>query len=154
MSKNKNNSNPAKHVDIENLFKNLKEKDKLTSSVATKPQNVDEVANKWVLNNKIMELFADKIKDDGELKGKYALALIIILIIQLLLLNIWFVLKGAGVLTFSDSTFNIFITGGLAEIFVLIRFIVKYLFNDNLTELLKLVIRMSNLEKNKKNKKQ
>lgn len=154
MSKNKSNSNPAKHVDIENLFKNLKEKDKLTSSVATKPQNVDEVANKWVLNNKIMELFADKIKDDGELKGKYALALIIILIIQLLLLNIWFVLKGAGVLTFSDSTFNIFITGGLAEIFVLIRLIVKYLFNDNLTELLKLVIRMSNLEKNKKNKKQ
>ena len=154
MSKNKSNSNPAKHVDIENLFKNLKEKDKLTSSVATKPQNVDEVANKWVLNNKIMELFADKIKDDGELKGKYALALIIILIIQLLLLNIWFVLKGAGVLTLSDSTFNIFITGGLAEIFVLIRLIVKYLFNDNLTELLKLVIRMSNLEKNKKNKKQ
>lgn len=154
MSKNKSNLNPAKHEDIERLFINLKDKDKLTSSVATKPQNIDEVANKWVLNNKIMELFADKIKDDGELKGKYALALIIILIIQLLLLNIWFVLKGAGVLTFSDSTFNIFITGGLAEIFVLIRLIVKYLFNDNLTELLKLVIRMSNLEKNKKNKKQ
>lgn len=56
-----------------------------------------------------------------------------------------FILKGCGVLSYSDSTFNIFISGGIAEVFVLVRVIVKYLFKDNLTNALNTI-----LENNKK----
>ena len=72
------------------------------------------------------------------------MALIILLIVMVIALNVWFVLKGIGILNFSDSTFNIFITGGLAEIFVLVKIIVTYLFNDNLTDLLKLILDRNN----------
>ena len=59
-----------------------------------------------------------------------------------------FVLKGCNVLDYSDSTFNLFITGGIAEVFTLIMVIVKYLFNDNLTEALKIILTNNNQVKN------
>lgn len=157
MSHQKDKINPAKQEkkieEINNLFKNLKDKDKLTSSVNAKPQTVDEVANKWEMNKKIMDLFAKKIEKDTVLKSKYAVILIKLLVLQLALLNVWFVLKGMGKISFADTTFNIFITGGLAEIFILIRIIVKYLFSDNLSDLLKVIIRLNNMGNNKKNNK-
>ena len=107
-------------------------------------KTIDERTEKWNLNSKIADLFEIKIDSDTKLKRRYAMALIVLLIITILLLNVWFLLKGLGILNFSDSTFNIFITGGLAEIFVLIKIIVKYLFNDNLTELLKLILDRTN----------
>lgn len=45
---------------------------------------------------------------------------------------------------YSDTTFNIFITGGIAEIFVLVRIIVKYLFKDNLTNALNIILENNN----------
>ena len=143
---------PAMHQreELFKLFNNLNEKDRMIKSINAEPQTVDEVANKWKINNKIMNLFVNKIEQDTKLKSKYAICLIIILSIQLILLNTWFALMGIGVIKFANSTFNIFITGGLAEVFVLVRVIVKYLFNDNLSDLLKLVIRTSNYTNNKK----
>lgn len=115
---------------------------------------IDETSEKWNLNSKITNLFETKIESDTKLKRRYAMALIILLILTIVALNTWFVLKGLGILNFSDTTFNLFITGGLAEIFVLIKIIVKYLFDDNLTELLKLILDRNNKEiKNKKFKK-
>lgn len=116
----------------------------------TKP--IDEVTKKWNMNERITSLFADKIENDTELKGKYAVILIGILIFQLICLNTIFILKGCNVLSFSETTFNIFITGGIAEIFILVRIIVKYLFNDNLTELLKIILRANNNSYYKDNK--
>ena len=59
-------------------------------------------------------------------------------------------------LIYSDSTFNIFITGGIAEVFVLVRVIVKYLFKDNLTNALNIILENNNQvkyhKKNNKNK--
>lgn len=155
----KNNPAEITNNDILKIFDNLKDKDKFEKSTKSEPQTVDEIANKWQINNKIMNLFADKIGEDTKLKSRYARWLIIILAIQLGVLNLWFLLKGIGIINFANSTFNIFITGGIAEVFLLVRVIVKYLFSDNLSELLKLVIRTSNMNnndkfnKNKQNKK-
>ena len=91
-------------------------------------------------------------------KKKYAIILIVILAIQLLALITIFVLKGYGILIYSDSTFNLFITGGIAEVFVLVRVIVKYLFKDNLTNALNIILENNNKvkdnEKYKNNKSQ
>ena len=139
--------NPAKGTEenlefIMKLFENSKEIKKETNKEANKP--VDELSNTWSLNAKVTELFETKINSDTKLKRRYAMALIILLIVMVIALNVWFVLKGIGILNFSDSTFNIFITGGLAEIFVLVKIIVTYLFNDNLTDLLKLILDRNN----------
>ena len=115
---------------------------------------LSELDNKWNMNNKILELFSTNIEKDQNLKEKYAIALIIILGIQLVALIAIFVLKGCNVLNYSDSTFNIFITGGIAEVFILVRVIVKYLFTDNLTDALKIILESNNkgnLNKNKNN---
>ncbi len=139
--------NPAKGTEenlefIMKLFENSKEIKEETNKEANKP--VDELSNTWSLNAKVTELFETKINSDTKLKRRYAMALIILLIVMVIALNVWFVLKGIGILNFSDSTFNIFITGGLAEIFVLVKIIVTYLFNDNLTDLLKLILDRNN----------
>lgn len=108
----------------------------------TKP--IDEVSKKWDINEKIVELFAQGISKDQELRGKYAQILIIILIIQLLALFIVFILKGCNLLNYSDSTLNIYISGGIAEVFILVRVIVKYLFKDNLTSPLNIILENNN----------
>lgn len=145
MSKN----NPAKGTKdkyeiIMKMFNPDNEVSKINNDEEAKP--IDETSKKWSLNTKVTDLFEEKIKSDTKLKRRYAMALIILLIVMVVALNVWFVLKGLGVLNFSDSTFNLFITGGLAEIFILVRTIVQYLFNDNLTELLKLILDRNNKE--------
>lgn len=119
-------------------------------------KTIDEISKKWNMNEKILELFADNIERDQKLKEKYAIILIIILGIQLVALITIFVLKGCRVLVYSDSTFNLFITGGIAEVFVLVRVIVKYLFKDSLTNALNIILENNNKirdnEKNKNNK--
>lgn len=120
---------------------------------SNKPQKLSEFENKWNMNNKIIELFANNIEKDQELKQKYSSILITILAIQLLALLIIFILKGVGVLSYSDSTFNIFVSGGIAEVFVLVRIIVKYLFKDNLTNALNIILENNNqIKRNKTNK--
>lgn len=156
MSKENIPANSTDRAHVIELFNslNLNEKDRMQKSITTKPQTVDEIANKWKINNKIMTLFAEKIEQDTKLKSRYAIWLIVVLIVQLIALNTWFVLMGLNIIKIENSTFNIFITGGLAEVFILIRVIVKYLFNDNLSELLKLIIRTNSYKssKNKNNK--
>ena len=113
-------------------------------------KDLREFDNKWNMNNKIIELFANNIEKDQSLKGKYAIILIIILVIQLIALFVIFILKGCNVLSYSDTTFNIFITGGIAEVFVLVRVIVKYLFTDNLTSALNIILENNNKTYSKK----
>ena len=149
-----NNKNPAKVTQdkyqklILNMFKNKNEIKNITEDEETKP--IDEVSKKWNMNDRIIGLFANNIEKDQSLKEKYAIILIIILVIQLVALIVVFILKGCGVLIYSDSTFNIFITGGIAEVFVLVRVIVKYLFKDNLTSALNIILENNNKIKQKK----
>lgn len=151
-----NNKNPAKGTEdkyeiILNMFKHKNEIKNIEDDEDTKP--IDEVSKKWNMNEKILELFTDTIQRDQDLKEKYAVILIIILCIQLVALITIFILKGCEVLSYSDSTFNIFISGGIAEVFVLVRVIVKYLFKDNLTSALNTILESNNKIKQTKNSK-
>lgn len=136
---------------ISEMFKKAIEKNDEQEEERNAP--IDEVKKKWDMNDQITKLFANKIKSDTELKSSYAVILVGILVVQLLILDLFFVLKGCNILKFADSTFNIFITGGLAEIYVLVKIIVQYLFNDNLTELLKIILRTNNNNNYRDNKK-
>ncbi len=117
------------------------------NEILDEPNNnktVDEISKKWSMNERILNLFSDNIERDQSLKERYAIILIIILAIQLVALIAIFILKGCSVLVYSDSTFNLFITGGIAEVFVLVRVIVKYLFKDNLTNALNIILENNN----------
>lgn len=142
MMENKNAPFDAKKY-IREIFNTAKEK-KEEAENEERNAPIDEVKKKWDMNDRILKLFVGNIEQDQKLRSKYAIILIIILSVELIALITIFILKGAGKLNYSDSTFNIFISGGIAEIFVLVRLIVKYLFKDNLTEALKIIITMNN----------
>lgn len=108
--------------------------------------------NKWQLYKNLVDLFKDRTENDNNLKKTYSLILVIILGIQLIIMNVIFILKGANVLEFNDTTFNLFITATIAEIFTLVTIIVKYLFTDKLTNLLSDILGDDN-NKNKRNNK-
>lgn len=127
---------------IINMLNSKKDVTKVEEQDNTKA--IDELSKKWNMNDKIIGLFAEGISKDQELRGKYAKILIGILIVQLLALFVVFVLRGCNVLNYSDSTLNIYISGGIAEVFVLVRVIVKYLFKDNLTSSLNIILENNN----------
>lgn len=101
---------------------------------------------------RIIELFERNIEKDQTLWFVYAIILVTILGIELIALVTIFILAGCGILSYSDTALNLFITGGIAEIFVLVKVIVEYLFKDNLTETLKIIITSNNKKNNYKNK--
>ena len=119
----------------------------------SKPQRLSEFDNKWNMNNKIISLFETNIEKDQKLRFVYAIILVSILGIELLALITIFILVGCEVLKYSDIAFNLFITGGIAEVFVLVRVIVKYLFKDNLTNALNIILENNNKSRYKNNKK-
>ena len=142
----KNTNIPAKDAK-ENIRKILDSKDNVSRLDESKNEQyrpINEINKKWDMNDRIIDLFTENIEKDQELRQKYAVILIIILSIELLSLIVIFILKGAGVLNYSDSTLNLFITGGIAEVFVLVRVIVKYLFKDNLTNALNIILENNN----------
>lgn len=150
MGNNKENkTNPANTMDKtkEDLLKIFNSKNKVSKVNTNNSQNVkpiNEINKKWAMNDKIIDIFVKNIDEDQELRKRYATILIIILAIELVALILIFVLKGLDILHYSDTTFNIFITGGIAEIFVLVRIIVKYLFKDNLTNALNIILENNN----------
>lgn len=105
---------------------------------------IDEVEKKWNMNEKIINLFANNMEKDQKLRETYAVILIIILTIMLVALITIFILVGLGILKYSETALNIFVTGGIAEVYVLIRTIVKYLFKDNLTNALTIILENNN----------
>lgn len=108
--------------------------------------------NKWQVYKDLVDVFKERTKNDNELKKKYSKILIGILILQLIVMNLIFILKGLSILNFADTTFNLFITATIAEVFTLVTIIVRYLFTDNLTELLKKLLSDENKD-GKKDKK-
>jgi len=104
------------------------------------------------MNDKIVQLFVDNIGQDQKWRSRYAIILLVILALELIALTTIFILKGVNILNYSDTTFNIFISGGIAEVFILVKVIVEYLFKDNLTEALKIIITMNNNSDDKVNK--
>lgn len=107
----------------------------------------DEARQRYELDSKVINTFIKNAEEDRKLKHTYASKLMNVFCIQLIMYNFIFILVGLKILHFESSTLNIFITGGVVEIIVIIKIIVSYLFKDNVTEALKNV-----LEKNKINK--
>lgn len=147
--KDKKKTNPANNIETtkESIIKIFNLKDQISkvnenNSEDNKP--INELNKKWDMNDRIIDIFIKNIDEDQALRKKYALVLMIILGFELLALIVIFVLKGCNVLHYSDSTFNIFITAGIAEVFVLVRIIVKYLFKDNLTNALNIILENNN----------
>ena len=133
----------------EDIIKMFDSKDRVSKVNEYKSEQIkpiNEINKKWDMNDRIIDLFTENISKDQALREKYAVILIIILSLELIVLIVIFILKGVNVLNYSNSTFNLFITGGLAEVFVLVRLIVQYLFKDNLTNALNII-----LENNKEN---
>lgn len=135
---NAEENNAIKEVD-ENKEKESKEID-LEEFVAR---------NKWQVYRDLVDLFKSRTENDNNLKKQYSKILVWILIIQLVAMNIIFILKGCNKLNFTDTTFNLFITATIAEVFTLVTIIVKYLFTDKLTDLLSGILS----DEDKKNKK-
>lgn len=130
-----------------NIRKILDSKDKISKvneDTNDRIVPINEINKKWDMNDRIIDLFIKNIGTDQSLRQKYAVILIIILAIELIALICIFILKGLNILDYSDSTFNLFITGGIAEVFVLVRVIVKYLFKDNLTNALNIILENNN----------
>jgi hypothetical protein len=149
---NKNKTNPANTMDKtkEDLLRIFNSKNKVSKVNTNNSQDVkpiNEINKKWAMNDKIIDIFVKNIDEDQELRKKYATILIMILAIELVALILIFVLKGLDILHYSDTTFNIFITGGIAEVFILVRIIVKYLFKDNLTNALNIILENNNPSK-------
>lgn len=131
----------------ENIKKIFDSKDKVSKVKEYKNEEmkpINEINKKWDMNDRIIDLFIKNINTDQTLRQKYAVILIKILSIELVALILIFILKGLNILNYSDSTFNLFITGGIAEVFVLVRVIVKYLFKDNLTNALNIILKNNN----------
>ncbi len=131
----------------ENIKRLFDSKDKVSKVNEYKSENIkpiNEINKKWDMNDKIVDLFAENISKDQILRIVYASILMIILGFELFALLVIFILKGLNILNYSDSTFNLFITGGIAEVFILVRVIVKYLFKDNLTNALNIILENNN----------
>lgn len=144
--------NPAKgteeKIQDEILKRISKKKEIKTPRNNQYSSNIDNI---WKINDRIVKLYEDNIVKDREMRQSYAKILFIMLGIELLTLITIFILVGLDILNYSDFAFNLFITGGIAEIFVLIKIIVTYLFKDNLTQALNIILTNNNKFKNKYN---
>lgn len=132
--------------EIDSLFNKSTHHDLEKKDVLDTPTSIDEKVEKWGMYGKIINLCEDDSKDNRKLKSKYGIILLCVLIAQLIIINIFFYLKGIEYLKCSDLVFNYFITGTFIEIISLVIVIVKFLFNDNLGDALKIILSNSKNE--------
>lgn len=147
--------NPAKEtLGKDYVIEFFNKKNEITNSDnVEKSKYIDEITEKWNMNHTILNIFKNKMERDQYLKEKYAIILISILAVELVALIVIFILNGCRVLKYSDATFNLFITGGIAEVFVLVKVIVNYLFKDNLTNALNIILESNNKINSRENNK-
>ena len=129
------NKRPAKGTEdkIEELVKNGKD------TLPEENKKPVDYSNEEI-NGRIVKVYEENAEENKKMRKKYATILIAVLIIELAFLNHIFVDIGMGTLKYSEVTLNIFITGGIAEVFILIRTIIKYLFTDKISESLNIIL--------------
>lgn len=96
--------------------------------------SLDEVEEYLKAKSQVREAFSNNAKTDRTLKIIYGSCLLGILLLQLIAVNVIFILGGLEILKYSSTTFNVFITGSLIEVAVIVRIVVKYLFTDNISK--------------------
>jgi hypothetical protein len=78
---------------------------------------------------------------DREMRRVYANWLMVVMSLQIVLINVIFVLIGLAILKFEQWTANVFITAVFAEISALVLLVVKYLFPATTDKILDLIDR-------------
>ena len=78
----------------------------------------------------VLESWATQKSEERKLRKLYALCFMLILIIQIILLNVVFVLIGRNVLNISEVQFNVFFVSMFGEITAFALIVTKYLFNQ------------------------
>lgn len=122
-------------IKLDNVFDTLNESEIANDKIEYEQvQSVDKIKHYLKTQGKVTDAFTNNAKTDRSLKKIYGGCLLFLLIIQLIAVNVIFVLGGLNILKYSDTTFNIFITGSLIEIAVIVRIVVKYLFTDNISK--------------------
>lgn len=140
---------PAKIDFTEEILSGFTKSKSIEEPKQEESRYVNQISKKWSMNDKIVRLFEANIEKDQKLRNIYGIILIVMLFIELVALTVIFILVGANILEYSEATLNLFITGGIAEVFVLVKLIVKYLFKDNLTNSLNIILENNNTIKNR-----
>jgi hypothetical protein len=78
---------------------------------------------------------------DREMRRVYANWLMVVMSLQIVLINVIFVLIGLAILKFEQWTANVFITAVFAEISAMVLLVVKYLFPATTDKILDLIDR-------------
>ena len=99
----------SRMIEIKNTVLNLEEienddveKVKKNDEKENASVSLDEfiTKNKWMAYKDLLGIFKERSENDNNLKKTYSRILIIILVTQLIVMNVIFILKGAGVLDF------------------------------------------------------
>lgn len=126
--------------EVNEIFDGLDNSKNVTKTyISEKTQSVDTIKNNFKLQNKVVSAHCDNITSDISIKRVYSTILLIILAVQFIVLDLIFIFVGKGCLKYSDSSLNLFVTGGLLELIGLVTIIVRYLFKDNTTESLRII---------------
>ena len=128
-------------IQLSRIYQQLDQNKKITNSSIQKSEALDEARERLKYDGKVIQAFTQTTREDRDLKKNYAILLIGTFIFQLIVFDVFFFLCGLHILKFSDATLNIYITGGIIEIVLLIKIIVSDLFKDNITDPLKTVIK-------------
>lgn len=140
---NEKNINAIYLNKLNNLYTSIRENQRIKKDkVLSEP--FDETARRTEMDSQVINAFCEVIQKDTKLKFIYGAILIFLLGLQLIALNVVFILYGLNILKYSENIFQLFLVGTLGEIIALVTVIVKYLFKDNITKALDNI-----LEKNK-----
>ncbi len=112
----------------------------------------DEAEARMKITKDTADEFLKNARSDRKWKSVYAFVLLATLIIQIYWLNKIFLNVGQKVLSYEESTFNIYITASLVEVIAIVKLVVKHLFHNNISASFKNVLEQSKV-RNGKNKK-
>jgi hypothetical protein len=89
---------------------------------------VQEANDKSAVTKQLLTSWAAQQNEERKLRKIYAISIIVVLSLQVVMLNILFILLGNGSLSFSDTQINVFFISVFVEIVSLILIVTKYLF--------------------------
>lgn len=95
----------------------------------------------WIRS--IVNAWKSQQSQDRQMRGRYAKGLMVAFWLQMLTINITYILIGCGALTFEAWTARVFIMAVFAELAAMVLFIVKYLFRTTGDKVLELAAPLS-----------
>ena len=142
----------AKNTDAETqLVPELNKLDDFISSIEGEPEFLPErlsleerikyekQKNETTLINTILNVWEDQQNAERTLRKEYASCFIWVLALQLVVINVIFVLIGCNILKYEQWTANLFIVSVFGEIVGIVSIIVKYLFTSTNKEMIDLI---------------